>query len=215
MTTHPEKNKVALDQYVQLQQIIDRDTSRLRQELGRFPCAATCYDCCRNTATLLMSKIEVVGIQHGLAKLSGEVRNHIRAKARRTVRRLEALGHHRGDNSQLSSEMIQEIRGAKDAECPMLVAGVCSIYEHRPVICRVWGYPITNNGGISCCRKTFIRTRDLVKPVDYDSHWQVTRDLSASLGETDKTPNCYMVLDILDNLDQEGTSSVSPPRWGL
>ncbi len=35
---------------------------------------------------------------------------------------------------------------ASEAECPFLVNGTCSIYNHRPIICRTHGYPLLQTG---------------------------------------------------------------------
>ncbi len=86
----------------------------------------------------------------------------------------------------------------------MLISGICTIYEHRPVICRLWGYPIFNNNEVSCCRKTFVEVRDLVKPIDYNNYWRASRELSIALGKEKKTSNCYVIIDLLDSLDGKG-----------
>lgn len=55
------------------------------------------------------------------------------------IARIEALGHRRDDFSRLDDEMVPQLRN--DAgHCVFLVAGKCSIYEHRPEGCRL--YPL-------------------------------------------------------------------------
>ena len=198
-------------QYAQLVVGIERQTQQLREQRGGPPCPSDCFQCCRNTATMAISAIEAQDLKIGLQKLPHEVQAHILKKAKRTIQHLEGLGYSAKDliaenvsqaNALLEiakngMEATNALKGSPSAECPMLVGGVCAVYEHRPVICRVWGYPINNGQELACCYKTFIGERRRFEPIDYAHLWRECRDLSEKTGMTQKTPNCYLVVRLL------------------
>ena len=187
-----------MGQYRHLMREVETETQRLYEARGSFPCPSNCFDCCRNTATMLISEVEGQDLKVGLKKLAPEIRAHIRKKANRSVRRLEQIGYsHEQMTRDAGMEAVEVLKGKPEAECPMLIGGVCSVYEHRPLICRVWGYPINNGSELACCRKTFIGQRRLFKPIDYARYWKTCRDLSKKIGTEEKTPNAYLVVRLL------------------
>ncbi len=196
MATHSEQVMAA---YNGLVAEITRDVRRLREEYGRLPCPTDCFKCCRNTATMPISEVEARDLKRGLDALPQQIRRHIRKKADRTIAVLQAAGHSQEKMVQdAGMEAIQLVKGKPVGECPMLIGGVCSVYEHRPVICRVWGYPIDNGNELSCCHKTFIGQRQKFKPIDYSGYWRRCKTLSEALGATQKTPNCYLVSRLIE-----------------
>lgn len=184
--------------YEELLNEIQRDVNRLREESGGVPCPADCFSCCRNTATMAISEVEARHLKSGLDALPAEIRSHIRQKAARSIRKLKMHGYS-ADNivPETGMKAIEVVKGTAEGECPMLIGGVCSVYEHRPVICRVWGYPIQNAKELACCKKTFLGKRRLFRPLDYTRYWNVCQKLSTELGATKKTPNCYLVSRLL------------------
>lgn len=184
--------------YHKLVKEIQRDVQRLRKAAGGTPCPADCFACCRNTATMAISEVEARDLKRGLERLSAPLRTHIRRKAERTVKKLKAQGYD-AENIVPDAGMkaIEALKGTPEGECPMLIGGVCAVYEHRPVICRVWGYPIYNGNELACCHKTFIGQRRRYRPLNYTRYWNVCKRLSAELGASRKTPNCYLVLRLL------------------
>ncbi len=184
--------------YYALLDTIENDIARLRDAAGGSPCPSDCFACCRNTATMSISEVEARNLKIGLAALPAVLRSHIRQKAERSIRKLRQHGYD-AENIVPDAGMkaIAVIKGTPEGECPMLVGGVCSVYEHRPVICRVWGYPIQNRDVLACCKKTFIGKRHRFRPLDYTHYWQVCQELSSELGATEKTPNCYLVSGLL------------------
>ena len=187
-----------MEQYSHLMSEVDHETQRLYESRGSFPCPSNCYDCCRNTATMLISEVEGQALKVGLKKLAKEIQAHILKRAKRSVRRLEQIGYsHEQMTQNPGMEAVEVLKGKPEAECPMLIGGVCSVYEHRPLICRVWGYPINNGNELACCRKTFIGQRRRFKPIDYARYWETCRDLSEKIGSEKKTPNAYLVVRLL------------------
>lgn len=185
--------------YRELVDEINQDVDRLRKEYGGVPCPSDCFKCCLNTSTIPISEVEARDLKVGLDALPLSIRHHIRQKAQNTIKVLEAEGFSPDEMVKDSGmEAIQVIKGKSCGECPMLIGGVCSVYEHRPVICRVWGYPINNGSELACCKKTFIGQRRNYKPIEYAEYWRRCKTLSESLGADKKTPNCYLVLRLLD-----------------
>jgi len=128
-------SNLVVEQYRHLMEEVHLETQRLYEARGNFPCPSTCYDCCRNTATMLISEIEGQDLKVGLKKLPPEIQEHIRKKAKRSVRKLEQIGFsHERMTRDAGMESVEVLKGKPEAECPMLIGGVCSVYEHRPLI---------------------------------------------------------------------------------
>ncbi len=187
-----------MDPYHRLVNEIQSDFQRLRAEAGGGPCPSNCFSCCQNTATMAISEVEARDLKVGLERLPLQLRMHIGQKAERTVRELEANGY-TAENIVPDAGMraISVVKGTPEGECPMLIGGVCAVYERRPVICRVWGYPIHNGAELACCHKTFIGQRGRYQPLKYTHYWNECKRLSSELGAHKKTPNCYLVLRLL------------------
>ena len=186
--------------YQELLDELHQEITRIRNEYGKSPCPSNCFQCCLNTATIPISEVEARDLKRGLDALPSEIRQHIRQKAERTIKALEAEGY-TPDNMVSSKGMkaIDVVKGKSTGECPMLIGGVCSVYEHRPIICRVWGYPIDNGQDLACCKKTFIGQYRNYKPLKYADYWQRCKNLSEALGAKQKTPNCYIVVKLLQD----------------
>lgn len=197
LETLPEE---VISTYHQLVDEISSDIERLQREYGRGPCPSNCFQCCLNTSTIPISEVEARDLKTGLDALPEPIRQHIREKAQKTIKVLEDKGFSPDKMVQdAGMKAIDVIKGKSYGECPMLIGGVCSVYEHRPVICRVWGYPIDNGTELACCKKTFIGVRTNFKPIKYADYWRRCKELSLSLGAEEKTPNCYLVLELLDD----------------
>jgi Fe-S-cluster containining protein len=207
-TAPPIPPETVMEHYMEMNNEIDRDVHRLREAHGGSPCPPTCFECCRNTATMAISEVEGQHLKEGLRQLPKAVQAHIFKKATRSIEKLEQSGY-TSENITADSGMnaIDALKGKPEAECPLLIGGVCSVYEHRPVICRVWGYPINNGSDLACCKKTFIGQRRLFKPIDYSGYWRECRDLSESLGAKQKTPNCYLVVRLLAEVGRDKSTT--------
>ena len=138
-------------------------------------------------------------MKEGLDALPESLKDYIRRKATKSIIRIESLGYTPETmTADSGNKAIDAIKGSPEAECPILIGGVCVIYPERPVICRIWGYPMFNGDKVSCCRRTFKGKKDRVKALDYLHYWRETKRLSQELGAEEKTPNCYMVVRLLD-----------------
>ena len=200
METQPEHvTEHVMKAYQELVTEIDQDVKRVREEYGRVPCPTDCFQCCLNTSTIPIGEVEARDLKIALDALPQQVREHILQKAQRTIKILEAQGWTPENMAKDSGmEAIEVVKGKPFGACPMLIGGVCSVYEHRPVICRVWGYPIDNGKELACCKKTFIGQHKNYEPVKYADYWQRCKKLSEALGAVQKTPNCYLVAQLLE-----------------
>lgn len=184
-----------MKQYNKLTDETDLQTQRLREKRGGSPCPSRCFQCCRNTAAMPISEVEGHDLKEGLKKLPQEVKTHILKKATRSIRKLEQLGHSDEEMAiPMGLEPTDALRGKWEGECPMLVGGMCSVYDHRPLICRVWGYPIDNGNELACCHMTFIGQLRLFKPIDYAGYWRECQDLTKRLARSRKPLTATLLL---------------------
>lgn len=94
-----------------------------------WPCAAGCDDCCRSLARMP----EISGVEWD--------------------RLWSALDGHSDRDA-----LVARIRAATDdapVTCPLLdAAGRCSVYDARPVVCRIHGFYTERDAGLHCARVT-------------------------------------------------------------
>lgn len=62
---------------------------------------------------------------------------------------------------QFLSQLISSADKEKNEQCVFLQSGGCSLYAHRPVICRTHGYPILIDGKIDYCPKNFTAVKTI------------------------------------------------------
>jgi len=191
-----------LKEYRLLAKEVDEQIAHLRTQLGgQMPCTPNCYGCCITTATLPISEVEGLDLKDGLVALPESVRSYVRWKANRTIRKLKSLNYSLENIIPDSgNKALDAIKGSQEAECPLLIGGVCSVYKQRPILCRIWGYPMFNGDEVACCRRTFKGKRDKVKPIDYTHYWSEVKRLSKKLGADEKTPICFLVVRIVESL---------------
>jgi len=189
--------KEALERYREMLAEIDRRCAELRRRYNpRMPCGYECNLCCLNTATLFISAVEAFYLREGIERLPKEVRNAVFEGARRASRRILELGKHPRDLTR--EEAVEILRGRGEGICPLLIGGVCACYDHRPIICRLWGYPIDTGGRVVCCEKTFPPEKlDELEPIPYHRYWEEAQRLSRELLGFDRSyPMCYMILTV-------------------
>ena len=124
---------------------------------GVIPCASGCSACCHGPFDVSVADVALLG--RGFAKLAPEPRAEVMRRARALLEKaqtrepgwrpphaVEALGDERFD-------ALCDALG--DEPCPLLDdAGRCSIYEDRPLVCRLIGLPMKTPAGRTienCC----------------------------------------------------------------
>ncbi len=182
-----------IDRYMEICRAVEEEFSRNRELHGaRIRCAPGCTDCCGQLFQI--TEIEAAWISMGVAQMEEGERTALRERAavylearRELVGRLgmqEAWGSLPAAGSRLA--------------CPALVGGVCTIYEHRPLICRKFGIPLYNPdkpGQVFACELNFrngepIDDGELVQ-IQSAIHWewkQVQADYNDAGGYRDPEP---------------------------
>jgi Fe-S-cluster containining protein len=93
-----------------------------------WPCRKGCDLCCRRLAAVpRLTAPEWELLREGIARLAPAARAEVAAR----IRNLDA---------------------APPVVCPLLdpAAGVCLVYDHRPVACRTYGFYVERDGGLYC-----------------------------------------------------------------
>lgn len=105
---------------------------------AKIHCGKGCCDCC--SQMFRITEIEAAYISAGIKGLSERRRAELRARALEYLeRRKEMLAC-----NQLSDDWDTPQPPGLRLPCPALENGACSIYEHRPMICRKYGIPLFN-----------------------------------------------------------------------
>jgi Fe-S-cluster containining protein len=120
-------------------------------------CKPGCTQCC--TGVFAIHQLDAERLREGLRELSvsqPERAKLVRERVRQAVERLK--GGFPGDAvTGLLSESDEAQAAfadfANEEICPVLdhVTGLCDLYLHRPMTCRVFGPPVASEEGLSVC----------------------------------------------------------------
>ncbi len=157
-----------------LYHLIDEVVQQHESATSSLPCHKGCSNCCLRTFNI--GPLEFVEIQQGVTQLPQETIDKICETARVQYRYLldnypdTVRAKHGGEISwgQLRHKLLQtQVHEQLDLPCPFLDQGTCSIYNHRPWICRVWGifsFPLEP------CNHINARHRQYQLPITQDLH---------------------------------------------
>jgi Fe-S-cluster containining protein len=158
----------------------------------RIHCRKGCCDCC--SQLFQITEIEAAYISRGVKLLPENRQTELKKRAQEYQKQREKL---------LESRSIPDAWGTLPPPglrlpCPALEDGACSIYEHRPLICRKYGIPLYNPrkpDRIFACELNFqpgeeIQDNQLVQiQTELFNHWaEVQRDYNARGGIRDLKP---------------------------
>ncbi|OMD71855.1 YkgJ family cysteine cluster protein [Paenibacillus odorifer] len=129
-------------------------------------CGEGCSNCCQNTQVPI-NEIELMGLSWYVSE-------------------------------EMDSETFQRItpqliNHLETTACPFLLDGRCSVYEVRPIACRVF-----NVFGKKCEERediSFSRPEDIAHTHDVDIAWMVSQKLMPFMGVTDKKQQRYLFED--------------------
>lgn len=112
-------------------------------------CRLSCTLCCQGLFDV--SPLDAVWIAEGARAAPDRLRRTLATKARRALAAVVRLAPDWGEPwsvDELGEERFDQICDALSGEsCPALAEdGACSIYEHRPLICRLHGIPMYDPG---------------------------------------------------------------------
>jgi Fe-S-cluster containining protein len=119
-------------------------------------CEKGCCDCCH--ALFDLTLVEALYLNHAFrAAYKGKDRDAVLVRADEADRRVHKLKREAfkavqgGKNAQ---ELLAEMAKAK-VRCPLLSdEGLCVLYDHRPVTCRIYGVPTAIGGEAHTCGKS-------------------------------------------------------------
>ncbi|MDX2084235.1 MAG: YkgJ family cysteine cluster protein [Candidatus Melainabacteria bacterium] len=116
--------------FTQTLEALDRQTHTL-QTLYRehLQCRRGCSRCCE-TATFRIRYIEALYLLKALTELPPE------------------------SAQQVLFQLNTPLAGTEQ-HCPFLLEGACSVYEHRPAICRAYGLPVRLGKDVGICELNF------------------------------------------------------------
>jgi Fe-S-cluster containining protein len=145
--------------------LIDRDVARRCEDTAHahadWPCHAGCSDCCRSLAAVPeLTAPEWTRVRDAIRALPADARAHVEDAV---LRRRE-----RGS--------------ARPVVCPLLddVAGLCRVYDARPVACRTYGFYADRDGVLGCERIAARAERD--ETIVWGNHESI-EDACKGLGE--------------------------------
>ncbi len=114
-----------------------RNCKRHRRLLqSRMQCRRGCTDCCHHIFHL--TEVEAAQVSRDVKSLPPETRQKLVENARAYLPKRDEVMRRHGFIQAWGNLPRPETRLA----CPALVGGACTIYDHRPLICRKFGMPI-------------------------------------------------------------------------
>lgn len=162
---------LVLNAYRQLQQRIDAWFAQvLRQFPDAIQCARGCAQCCRGLFDI--SLLDAWVLKQGFDRLPAHLRQPVQTQALQRLgelqRRWPALQPPYVLNL-LPDEGWTEMPEEDPTPCPLLSAeGLCLVYDHRPMTCRLHGLPNLDLSGEvfadSCCSLNFPEIDPLTLP---------------------------------------------------
>lgn len=152
----------SLDEFLKEYTQVLSDADASFQTLARkFPeevtCAVGCDDCCKVLFDLHL--IEALSLKMALEHaLSEEERDAALERAERGLDSVRSIREHLGLTSLMGppDERLLKEMSKQRYDCPLLLRGMCVLYEFRPVTCRVYGVVTEVHGrGVACPRSGF------------------------------------------------------------
>jgi Fe-S-cluster containining protein len=140
---------------VQLVQILDSALADTARRSGDWlVCKPGCTQCC--VGVFAIDQLDAERLRQGLDELDPAKAAVVRDRARRSVERLKHGFPGNAitgllDESEAGAALFEEF--ANDEPCAALdpATGLCDLYLHRPVTCRVFGPPVRSAEGLSVC----------------------------------------------------------------
>jgi len=183
-----------IDRYRIICSRVEEEFRRNRMLHGeRILCRAGCADCCHQLFQI--TEIEAAEISKAVKQMQADKRDGLREKAVLYLSHRRQLVSMQGEPEAWGSLPPPGTRLA----CPALTEdGTCSIYEHRPLICRKFGIPLWNPdrpGRVYACELNFrpgeeIDDPDLIQiQTAIHQDWkQVQADYNQAGGRRDPEP---------------------------
>jgi Uncharacterised protein family (UPF0153). len=133
-------------------------------------CGKGCSDCCHALFDITLA--EAIYINHKFnEKFSGLERSTIMERADtadRQIHKLKRKVYKASQEGRPAAEILMEVSRAR-VRCPMLSDDdLCSMYEHRPITCRLYGVPTSIAGEAHTCNQAGFKGGEKYPTVNMD-----------------------------------------------
>ncbi len=166
----------------------------LQLHKDRIHCGPGCSACCGQFFQI--TEIEAAEVSQAVTQLPSDQAERMRERAQAYLaRRAQMIAS--GPESPAEAWGSLPPPGAR-LDCPALEQGRCSIYEHRPVICRKFGMPLWNPdkpGRVYACELNFAEGAEIEDgrliqiQTGLHNEWKgLQRDYNAAGGYRDRNP---------------------------
>lgn len=186
----------------ELVRIMDAALAEAAAKAGHWlACRPGCTPCCHGAFAI--DALDVARLRDELERL--RERDPAAAEAVETRARLwwaEWQAEFPGDRatgrlgtSDADAERFEEF--ANEAACPALdpETGTCTVYEGRPMTCRVFGPPVRMEGGLGCCELCFAgATAEETEACEMTVPQEMAARLAAEMGEPGETVVAWALL---------------------
>jgi len=184
-----------------LVQIVDAALADAAQRAGSWlACRPGCTQCCHGAFPI--HALDVLRLQAAMDAADPQTAEALRQRARAW---LEAYGpDFPGDPATgiLGTSDEEQARFesfADDAPCPALnpATGLCDVYEHRPMTCRVFGPPtrLSDEVALGCCDLCFVGASEAeIAACEMPVPREFENELLAETGDTGETLVAFALL---------------------
>ncbi len=153
--------------YHQVLETLDKQSGQLFEEFADdIQCKKGCSGCCVNG--FKVRYIEGINLLQGFAQAQPEVAAQI----------IENLENKNQENKEKTV-------------CPLLINGACSLYNHRPSLCRAFGIIIQMDETLASCDLNFKKPAQGERPLkklNISPYYDILDELSQSLWEAQPLP---------------------------
>lgn len=166
-------------------------------------CKVQCSDCCHSVFGLF--PIETAYISYNFSKLPRNIRKEILERALEAENKLSALEESMKKEYGKDEQAMLDALSRQRIRCPLLNdENKCSMYEYRPITCRVYGMPTIMGGKMRACWKGNFNKGEHYPSFNLDTMYHELYGLSREMLEE----RGY----IEDDLDEIGGLLLSMPK---
>ncbi|NDV19537.1 YkgJ family cysteine cluster protein [Pseudodesulfovibrio sp. JC047] len=150
---------------------VDAVFKTFENEMGDLvKCGKGCSDCCYALFDVTLVEAMYINAKFN-EKFSGLERSQIMTradKADRQIHKLKRKIYKASQAGQATNEILLEVAKAR-VRCPLLNdEGLCSIYENRPITCRLYGVPTSIGGQAHTCSMSGFKGGEKYPTVNMD-----------------------------------------------
>ncbi len=142
--------------YEELQKRADEIFIKIKEKYPEeVTCKIGCTECCYALFDLSLIEAMYINYQFNKNITDEKKKEEILEEANRIDRRLYKLKRqlYKEKEKGVPTEKILEEVSKIKMKCPLLDQdGRCILYEHRPIICRLYGIPLSFDGKVKTCR---------------------------------------------------------------